>query len=45
MLLTLYGIGIDRIWEGRLAFPLKDYIDRSFFQVSGKLDEQLENVQ
>jgi hypothetical protein len=30
------------VWEGRLAFLLKDYIDRSFmrtFQVSGELAE------
>ncbi len=30
------------VWEGRLAFLLKDYIDRSFmrkFQVSGELEE------
>jgi NADH dehydrogenase FAD-containing subunit len=31
------------VWEGRLAFLLKDYIDRKFmrkFQLSGELDEQ-----
>jgi NADH dehydrogenase FAD-containing subunit len=31
------------VWEGRLAFLLKDYIDRSFmkrFQVSGELEEK-----
>jgi len=31
------------VWEGRLAFRLKDYIDRSFmkkFQVSGELQEE-----
>ncbi len=31
------------IWEGRLAFHLKDYIDRKFmkkFQVSGELEEK-----
>ena len=30
------------VWEGRLAFLLKDYIDRKFmreFQLSGELDE------
>jgi NADH dehydrogenase FAD-containing subunit len=35
------------IWEGRLAFLLKDYIDRKFmrtFQVSGELDEQSDNI-
>ncbi|MBI4633818.1 MAG: FAD-dependent oxidoreductase [Deltaproteobacteria bacterium] len=33
------------VWEGRLAFLLKNYIDRKFmrtFQVSGELDEQSE---
>jgi NADH dehydrogenase FAD-containing subunit len=42
-----YGRGIlwrrDWVYEGRLAFLLKDYIDRSFmkkFQVSGELDEK-----
>jgi len=42
-----YGRGIlwrkGFVWEGRLAFLLKDYIDRSFmkkFQVSGELDEE-----
>jgi NADH dehydrogenase FAD-containing subunit len=32
------------VWEGRLAFLLKDYIDRSFmkrFQVSGERDEEV----
>ena len=36
------------IWEGRLAFLLKDYIDRKFmktFQVSGELDEKSENIE
>jgi NADH dehydrogenase FAD-containing subunit len=36
------------IWEGRLAFLLKDYIDRKFmrtFQISGELDEQSENIE
>ena len=31
------------VWEGRLAFLLKDYIDRSFmkkFQLSGELEEE-----
>ena len=31
------------LWEGRLAFLLKDYIDRKFmrkFQVAGELDEE-----
>ena len=42
-----YGRGILRsggwVYEGRLAFLLKDYIDRSFmkkFQVSGELEEK-----
>ena len=42
-----YGRGIlwrkGWVWEGRLAFLLKDYIDRSFmkrFQVSGELEEK-----
>jgi NADH dehydrogenase FAD-containing subunit len=42
-----YGRGILRsrgwVYEGRLAFLLKDYIDRSFmkkFQVSGELEEE-----
>jgi hypothetical protein len=33
------------VWSGRLAFRLKDYLDRSFmrkFQVSGELDESRE---
>ena len=33
----------NRVWEGRLSFMLKDYIDRAFmkkFQVSGELDEK-----
>jgi NADH dehydrogenase FAD-containing subunit len=36
------------VWEGRLAFLLKDYIDRKFmrtFQVSGELDERSERVE
>ena len=36
------------IWEGRLAFLLKDYIDRKFmrtFQISGELDEQSGNIE
>lgn len=35
------------VWEGRLAFVLKDYIDRRFmrtFQVSGELDESPEGI-
>ena len=42
-----YGRGIlwrkGFVWEGRLAFLLKDYIDRTFmkkFQVSGELAEE-----
>jgi len=38
----------NRIWEGRIAFLLKDYIDRKFmrtFQVSGERDEQSENME
>jgi NADH dehydrogenase FAD-containing subunit len=42
-----YGRGIlwrkGFVWEGRLAFLLKDYIDRSFmkkFQLSGELEEE-----
>ena len=33
----------DFIWEGRLSFFLKDFIDRKFmkkFQVSGELTEE-----
>jgi NADH dehydrogenase FAD-containing subunit len=36
------------VWEGRLAFLLKDYIDRKFmrtFQVSGELDENSEDIE
>jgi NADH dehydrogenase FAD-containing subunit len=36
------------IWDGRLAFLLKDYIDRRFmraFQVSGEVDEKSENIE
>jgi NADH dehydrogenase FAD-containing subunit len=36
------------IWEGRLAFLLKDYIDKKFmrtFQVSGELGEQSEAIE
>lgn len=36
------------VWEGRLAFLLKDYIDRKFmrrFQVSGELDETFEDTE
>jgi NADH dehydrogenase FAD-containing subunit len=36
------------VWEGRLAFLLKDYIDRKFmktFQVSGELDERSEGFE
>jgi len=36
------------VWEGRLAFLLKDYIDRKFmktFQVSGELDEPSEAIE
>ncbi len=35
------------VWEGRLAFLVKDYIDRKFmktFQVSGELDEKSEGI-
>jgi NADH dehydrogenase FAD-containing subunit len=35
-------------WEGRLAFLLKDYIDRKFvrrFQVSGELDERFDSIE
>jgi NADH dehydrogenase FAD-containing subunit len=35
------------IWDGRLAFLLKDYIDRKFmrtFQVSGELDDKSEDI-
>jgi NADH dehydrogenase FAD-containing subunit len=35
-------------WEGRLAFLLKDYIDRTFmrkFQVSGELDERFDRIE
>jgi NADH dehydrogenase FAD-containing subunit len=42
-----YGRGIlwrkGFVWEGRLAFLLKDYIDRAFmkkFQLSGELEEE-----
>ena len=36
------------IWENRLAFLLKDYIDRRFmrkFQISGELDEKSESAE
>ena len=36
------------VWESRLAFLLKDYIDRKFmrtFQVSGELDEKSEVIE
>ena len=36
------------IWEGRLAFLLKDYIDRKFmrtFQVSGERDDHSEDIE
>ena len=36
------------IWEGRVAFLLKDYVDRKFmraFQVSGERDEQSEDIE
>ncbi len=36
------------VWEGRLAFLLKDYIDRKFmrtFQISGELDERSEDIE
>jgi len=36
------------VWEGRLAFLLKDYIDRRFmrnFQVSGELDERFDRME
>ena len=36
------------IWEGRLAFLVKDYIDRKFmktFQISGELDDHSENME
>jgi NADH dehydrogenase FAD-containing subunit len=35
------------VWEGRLAFLLKDYIDRKFmrtFQVSGELEERSNDI-
>jgi NADH dehydrogenase FAD-containing subunit len=35
-------------WGGRLAFLLKDYIDRTFmrkFQVSGELDERFDSIE
>jgi NADH dehydrogenase FAD-containing subunit len=35
-------------WEGRLAFLLKDYIDRKFmrkFQVSGEFDERFDSIE
>jgi NADH dehydrogenase FAD-containing subunit len=35
-------------WKGRLAFLLKDYIDRKFmrnFQVSGELDERFDSIE
>jgi hypothetical protein len=35
------------VWQGRLAFFLKDYIDRKFmktFQVSGELTEKSEDI-
>jgi hypothetical protein len=35
------------IWDGRLSFILKDYIDRKFmkqFQVSGELKEKDEGI-
>ncbi len=38
----------DRAWESRLAFLLKDYIDRKFmrkFQVSGELDERFDSIE
>jgi len=38
----------DGAWESRLAFLLKDYIDRKFmrkFQVSGELDERLDSIE
>jgi hypothetical protein len=48
--LLIFNMGDDRgifwrgnmVWEGRLIFRLKDYIDRKFmrkFQVSGELAE------
>jgi NADH dehydrogenase FAD-containing subunit len=36
------------VWEGRLAFLLKDYIDRRFmktFQVSGELNERSDGIE
>lgn len=50
--LLIFNMGDDRgifwrgnmVWEGRLAFRLKDYIDRKFmrkFQVSGEVTEPL----
>ncbi len=36
------------IWKGRLAFLLKDYIDRKFmrtFQVSGERDDHSEGME
>jgi NADH dehydrogenase FAD-containing subunit len=35
-------------WEGRLAFLLKNYIDRKFmktFQISGELDEKSDRIE
>ena len=37
----------DWVWEGRLAFLLKDYIDRRFmktFQASGEVDERSDGI-
>jgi hypothetical protein len=36
------------VWHGRLAFFLKDYIDRRFmreFQVSGELDDRSDYIE
>ena len=38
----------DWAWESRLAFLLKDYIDRKFmrkFQLSGELDERFDSIE
>ena len=38
-----YDFIVNALWEGRLAFLLKDYIDRKFmkkFQVAGELNEE-----
>jgi NADH dehydrogenase FAD-containing subunit len=38
----------DWVWKGRLAFLLKNYIDRKFmktFQISGELDEKSDRIE